>query len=146
MTEKRTKLRPREIRFLEEYAKTGDHAQAYVSAGFRAKSREVARVSGYRLLRKIDESMDYREVLEAVGLTDRRVAEIMKELMEHEDPKVRVQALNIATRCLGWQKETLDVPQGAEIVIVRRLPEHTQISGVQPKALPAAAHPVAITR
>ena len=145
MDSKKKKLRPKEVKFLEEYAKTGDHANAYISAGFKVKSQEVARVSGYRLLRKIDERMEYREVLEAVGLTDRRVAEVMRELMEHEDPKVRVQALNIATRCLGWQKETLDVAQGAEIVILRRLPEQAQ-SGGQPKALPAAAQPVAIMR
>ena len=83
--------------------------------------------------------MDYREVLEAVGLTDRRVAEVMRELMEHEDPKVRVQALNIATRCFGWQKESLDVPEGAEIIILRRFPDQLQIGQKgEPKALPAA--------
>jgi hypothetical protein len=100
------KLRPKEIRFLEEYARTGDHAQAYLTAGFRVKSREVARVNGYRLLRKLDERMDYKEILAAVGLSDRRVAEVMKHLVEHEDPKVRVQALHIATKASAGKEKT----------------------------------------
>ncbi len=148
MTEKMKKLRPREFKSLEEYARTGNHADAYIAAGYKVKSREVARTCGSRLLRRLDENMDYREVLEAVGLTDRRVAEVMRGLVEHPDAKVRVQALNIATRCLGWQKETIDPGAGAEIIIVRRFPDQTQIGQRgEPKVLPSVElKPISIIR
>jgi hypothetical protein len=123
MERKKKKLRPKEMKFLEFYAQNGDAADAYIAAGYKVKSREVARTCGSRLLRKIDGNMDYMEILETVGLTDRRVAEVMKDLIDHPDPKVRVQALNIATKVKGWQREFLDVDQGQEIIILRRRPE-----------------------
>jgi hypothetical protein len=123
MSEKRTKLKPKEIRFLESYARLKDPADAYVAAGYKVKSREVARTCGSRLLRRLDATIDYREIMDRVGLTDRRLAEAMKELIEDPDPKVRVQALNIATKVKGWQRESLDLNPGAEIIIVHTRPD-----------------------
>jgi len=123
MEPKKRRFKPKEVKFLEEYAKMGDHASAYLAAGYRSKSRESARTSGYRLLRKLDGSMGYREILESVGLTDRRVAEAMKALIDHPDPRVRVQALNIATKCLGWQKDEAPQNFGFQIIIGARQPD-----------------------
>jgi len=52
-------------------------------------------------------------------LDDLRLAQVLKALVEHEDPKIQVPAINIATKCRGWQRDTLDLGQGAQIVIVR---------------------------
>ncbi len=118
---KQVKLKPKEMRFLEEYAKCGNHADAYLAAGYKVKSREVARTCGSRLLRRLDESMDYREILDAVGLTDRRLAEGLNILIDHKDARVRVQALALATKCKGWQKDDLDAPRGA-VIVINQLP------------------------
>jgi len=42
--------------------------------------------------------MVYREVWEAVGLTDRKLAKALKVLVEDKDAKIRVQAINIVTK------------------------------------------------
>ena len=122
----------------------GDHVSAYLAAGYRSKSRESARTSGYRLLRKLDESMGYREILESVGLTDRRVAEAMKALIDHPDPRVRVQALNIATKCLGWYEETQNVNLGFQVIIGGREP--AQVQGSQEPIKIAPKKPIALLK
>jgi phage terminase small subunit len=130
--EKPTKLKPKQIKFLEEYAKDGDKIRAYLAAGYKATTEESARVSATRLLQKIDENIDYREVLHTVGLNDRRVAEALKEMVEHKDARVRVQALNITTKILGWQREEPEVPKGVQIVVVQNpLPEEN-VTPVKP--------------
>jgi len=115
----KSKLRPKEMRFLEEYAKCGNHADAYLAAGYKVKSREVARTAGSRLLRRLDENMDYREILDSVGLTDRRLATALDMLVDHKDARVRVQALALATKCKGWQEHDQIPFQGVTIVINR---------------------------
>jgi len=132
-------LKPREEKFLEAYAQTGKHAEAYLAAGYKVKNREVARVSGYRLLRRICETIGYRETMDNVGLDDLRLAEVLKALVEHEDPKIQVPAVNIATKCRGWQRDTLDLGQGAQIIIVQQHPrelgdaEEAEIVEAEPK-------------
>ena len=36
----RSKLKPKKMKFLEEYAKTGDHAKSYLVAGYKDKTKE----------------------------------------------------------------------------------------------------------
>ena len=120
MDRKNKKLRPREVKFLEEYAQTGNHAEAFIKAGFRAKNNESARVSAYALLRKLDDKMEYREILDAVGLSDRRVAEAIKALVEHPDPRVQAQGVAIAARVKGWMADRIEAPRGAQILIVQQ--------------------------
>lgn len=139
----RSKLKPKQMKFLEEYAKTGDHAKSYLAAGYKAKTKESARVSGYRLLRKLDESMDYREVLDSVGLTDRKLAMALDMLIDHKDARVRVQALALAAKCKGWQKDDQAPPQGVTIIIPRRYPD--EIEGDKPIQVQAPVKPRQIT-
>jgi len=134
---KKVKLKPKEMRFLEEYAKCGNHADAYLAAGYKVKSREVARTCGSRLLRRLDESMDYREILDAVGLTDRRLAEGLNILIDHKDARVRVQALALATKCKGWQLDRQEIPRGITVVINQQplppLPEEEErLNAIKP--------------
>jgi phage terminase small subunit len=131
----------KQLKFLEEYITTGNPAKAYLAAGYKSKTMETARTSGYRLLRKLDETMDYRGILETVGLTDRRVAEVMKGLVDHPDPRVRVQALNIATKCLGWYEETQNVNLGFQVIIGGREP--AQVQGSQEPIKIALKKPIA---
>jgi hypothetical protein len=139
----RSKLKPRERKFLEEYAKCGNHADAYLAAGYKVKSREVARTCGSRLLRRLDESMDYREVLESVGLSDRRLATALDMLIDHKDARVRVQALALAAKCKGWQKDDQAPPQGVTIIIPRHFT--SEIEGDAPIPVQAPMKPRQIT-
>jgi hypothetical protein len=123
MSEKMKKLKPRERKFLESYAQTGNHAEAYLASGYKVNSWEVARVNGYRLLRRLFETMDYRQTMDNVGLDDLRLAEILKALGKHEDPKIRVPAVNIATKCRGWQRDNIEIGAGAQILILQSRPQ-----------------------
>ncbi len=134
---KQMKLKPKQMKFLEEYAKTGDYATSYLTAGYKAKTKESARTAGSRLLRKIDENMDYREVLESVGLTDRRLATALDMLIDHKDARVRVQALTLATKCKGWQQDHREIPRGITVVINQQplppLPEEEEaLNAIKP--------------
>lgn len=139
----RSKLKPRHRKFLEEYAKTGDYAKSYLAAGYKAKTKDSARTAGSRLLRKLDENMDYREVLDSVGLTDRRLATALAMLVDYKDARVRVQALALAAKCKGWQKEDTAPPQGVTIVINRRFTD--EIEGDAPILVQAPRKPMQIT-
>jgi hypothetical protein len=61
-----------------------------------------------------------KDIFDSVGLSARRMAELLRDVAQDgKSETARVQALNIATKCLGLQRETLDLEEGAEIVIVR---------------------------
>ena len=114
-------LRPKEVLFWEEYTKRGNHADAYMAAGYKVKSREVARTAGSRLLRRLDENMDYREVLDSVGLTNRHLAQVLKKAVNSDDERIQVGAVGIATKVKGWQRDDPGVQQGAQMIIVQNL-------------------------
>ena len=116
-TKKRKRIPVRHIKFLEEYGKCGNLAEAYVAAGYKAKSKHSASQCGSQLLKKLDQDRDFLEIFNQVGLGDREIATIMSSLLRHKDPRIQAQTLNIATRCKGWQKDMLDVAPGATIVI-----------------------------
>ncbi len=82
---KQIKLKPKQMKFLEAYAKTGDYAKSYLAAGYKCKTKDSARTAGSRLLRKLDENMDYREILDSVGLTDRKAEHVLKLKINYEN-------------------------------------------------------------
>jgi hypothetical protein len=139
----RSKLKPKQMKFLEAYAKTGDYAKSYLSAGYRCKTKDAARTAGSRLLRKLDENMDYREVLDSVGLTDRKLATALDMLIDHKDARVRVQALALATKCKGWQRDDQAPPVGVTIIVKRTQPD--EIDEDAPIQVQAPAKPRQIT-
>ncbi len=137
-TDPTRKLRPKEMKFLEEFAKTGDHASAYMAAGYKTKTRESARVASYALLRRLEQSNDYREILREVGLSDYRLANAIKALIEHSDPRIQAQGVAIAAKVKGWMADRTEASKGVQIIIVRQgaaVPEaeDTHLTKVQVK-------------
>ncbi len=114
------RLRPKEIKFLEAFAQTGDHAAAYMAAGYKASTRESARVASYNLLRRLESSADYRDTLRDVGISDYNLAKAIKALMDHPDPRVAAQGVAIAAKVKGWMAERVEAPRGVQILIVQQ--------------------------
>jgi len=132
-------------KFLELYLEMGDVAAAYYAAGYTPRSREAAISAGNRLLRKLDEQTDYREIFRQIGLTNRHIGRRMKELLDSSDEQVAARTLAIATKCVGWQRETIGLDEGVEIVIMARkrasgLDESDQADDAKPStpAIPMA--------
>ena len=114
------KLKPKEIKFLEAYAETGDHAGAYMLAGYKARTKESARVASYALLRRLERSTDYKDILRDVGISDYRLATAIKALINHADPRVQAQGVAIAARVKGWMADRIEAARGAQILIVQQ--------------------------
>lgn len=114
--------------FLELLPGAKNIGEAYVGAGFTAKSADVARANGCRLLRQLDAKLDYRQILESVGLTDRHLGNKIKDLVDDEDGHLSVKACNLATRCKGWQQPNISIGIGVEINI-------TQTQALQDEAI-----------
>jgi hypothetical protein len=110
--------------FLDLLPVTRTVGEAYIQAGFTAKSANVARAAACRLIRKLDAKLDYRQILESVGLTDRHLGTKIKDLVDDKDGHLSVKACNLATRCKGWQQPNVSIGVGVEI----------HITGVQAQA------------
>ncbi|MDR2944056.1 MAG: terminase small subunit [Methanosarcinales archaeon] len=52
MMPKGDNLTPKMMKFIDEYLKTGNATDAYLAAGYRTNSRNIAGVEGSKLLRK----------------------------------------------------------------------------------------------
>jgi hypothetical protein len=103
--------------FLELLPDASNVGEAYVQAGYTAKNRDVARINGCRLLRTLDAKLDYRQILDSVGLTDRHLGIKIKDLVDDDDSHLSVKACNLATRCKGWQQPNVSIGVGVEIHI-----------------------------
>lgn len=105
--------------FLELLTDARTPGEAYVQAGFTAKSTDVARINACRLIRQLDAKLDYRQILESVGLTDRHLGNRIKDLVDDTDGHLSVKACNLATRCKGWQQPSVSIGIGVEINITQ---------------------------
>ena len=114
--------------FLELLPATRTIGEAYIQAGFTAKSKDVARINACRLIRQLDAKLDYRQILESVGLTDRHLGNKIKDLVDDKDGHLSVKACNLATRCKGWQQPNVSIGIGVEINI-------TQTQALQDEAI-----------
>lgn len=120
MSQKKKKIKPKQAKFLMLYAETSNLADSYIQAGYKPGSRASASECGRQLLRRLEDSLDYKEILASRGVDEGYIAEKIKELLDCDDKHVKARVLAFLTKCVGWQKDELDVPQGVEIVIMRR--------------------------
>jgi len=114
--------------FLELLPDARTIGEAYIEAGFTAKTKDVARQNACRLIRQLDAKLDYRQILESVGLTDRHLGNKIKDLVDDKDGHLSVKACNLATRCKGWQQPNVSIGIGVEINI-------TQTQALQDEAI-----------
>ena len=94
-------LRKKHRKFLENYGKIGDIGDAYLSAGYKCKSKEVATASGSKLLRKIDENTDWRQIVEA-ACPNTALAGRLTNLLHHKDGRVAAAAGGHLAKVKGW--------------------------------------------
>ena len=102
------KLNPRQERFCNEYAKTGNATAAYKSAGFQSKTNESAQANSARLLadERIQERLrELSEELKAETIAD------VKELQEGLTQIFRGQA---TTPLMTKDGEVVQVPVSAK--------------------------------
>ena len=117
----RTERNPKHQKFFDLFCETQDYVYSYRAAGYIAESDKTARANACRLMRKLDKKLDYRAIMDSVGLTDRHVAEKIREIVDDkEDKHVAVKGLNLATRCKGWQQPNINVGIGMQIVITNQ--------------------------
>ena len=130
MKEKKKKLRPKEMRFLELCVQTGDLAEAYLTAGFKAESREEALVKAQRLLARIDESVEFTEIFRQLAPSPFLAAHMSDLAFRAKDPNLRHRGQKLLADCLGWTEKKEQPPgRGFEINILCARP-----TGVQVKA------------
>jgi hypothetical protein len=116
----RNRLTAKELRFLQLVAEGKTHTDAYLESGHKAATRELAGKYAYVLMKRCEAKVDREEIFRMAGLSDMEVAHNLQDLMTHKDPHVRARILAVITKCKGWQKEVLDVPEGVAIAIVRK--------------------------
>ncbi len=122
MNQSAAKLKPKERKFLENVVQGMNNTDAYLAAGYKCRTRESAGTLGSRKLKELMARMGYEEVGEEY-LPKHELWAHIKRLCNSGNIRVDVQAVNIATKVKGWQRDNLDMLAGAEIVILHRRPD-----------------------
>ena len=127
----------REQRFLQVYF-SGEkitREQAARKAGFKSKTKTGLCNAAKRVLNKYDAQTDPREIFRQIGLGEQAIAK--KLLAIADDPKTpagtRVQALSVASKCIGLQREVVESAGGAKIIIEPAAPREAS-----PRAAPTS--------
>jgi len=94
-------LRKKHRKFLEEYAKLGDIGEAYLTAGYQSKNKKCASTAGGRLLNKIDQNIDWRQIVEA-ACPNTELAGRLTNLLHHKDGRVAAAAGGHLAKVKGW--------------------------------------------
>ena len=115
--------------FLELLPESRTAGEAYIAAGYRAKTPIIAHQNACRLIRQLDAKLDYRAIMDSEGLTDRYVSRKIKEVVDHKDKHVSVKGLNLTTRCKGWQQPNISVGVGVQIVLSPQLSQQEESKG-----------------
>jgi hypothetical protein len=102
--------------FWLHYCKTQDVVQAYYLAGYTAKTDTIARSNAYHLLHKIDKKLKFGTILDSAGLTNRYIANNLKQVIDTDKLDTKVKGLNLLTRCKGLQQSN-EVNVGVQIVL-----------------------------
>ena len=93
--------------------------QAAKRAGFRARNKTALCNAARRVLSKYEGQTDPREIFRRIGLGEEAIARKLLAIADDSGiaAGTRVQALSIASKCLGLQREVVEGASGARIVI-----------------------------
>lgn len=94
-------LRKKHRKFLEQYAQLGDIGDAYMAAGFQSKNKKCASTAGGKLLNKIDQNIDWRQIVEA-ACPNTALAGRLTNLLHHKDGRVAAAAGGHLAKVKGW--------------------------------------------
>jgi hypothetical protein len=108
--------------------KTGDFAEAYLTAGFKVKSREDALVKAQRLLARIDAATDYLEIFHQFAPSPFLAAHMSDIAFQAKDPNLRHRGQKLIADCLGWtEKKEQPAGGGFQINILSTAPTALQV-------------------
>jgi hypothetical protein len=110
-------LRRKHRKFLEKYVELGDIGDAYLAARYKSKSKIVATASGSKLLAKIDQNIDWKEVVDAV-CPNTKLASRLASLLDHRDGRVAVTAGGHLTRIKGWSPPEVAEDRRIQVLIM----------------------------
>lgn len=89
MKSKKTKLTPKQSKFIDKYLELGNGTQAYIQAGYKASSTEVAKVEASKLLTKpnilAEIAKRQEEVHKSTIATAQEVMEYFTRVMKGEE-------------------------------------------------------------
>ena len=112
--------------------------------GIDAKAKKVRLSVLINCFRRINEEIPYTETA-AAYMPNTHLYMRNRELIDSRDDRVAVAALNIGTKIRGHQERSSGVEQGAQIVIINRLPDTSQIEeGREKQGAIAPPKPIAI--
>lgn len=103
--------------FWKIYTKTQNLYKAYIGAGYKAKTRKQAESNAIAILHRIDKHLNFRQVMDSAGLTDRYISGKLKKVIDSYDGDLSIKGLNLATRCKGHQAPSVNLGIGVKIVI-----------------------------
>ncbi|MDI6854043.1 MAG: hypothetical protein QME75_10640 [Deltaproteobacteria bacterium] len=112
-----SELSEKEIKVLDAYFSGHPLHKAVKAAGYKAKDASTRVFIGNRILQKYEGQAGGKEIFRRIGLGEVRIALKLLALTEDENPRVRLQALNIASKCVGMQREVLESLEAPIIVI-----------------------------
>jgi hypothetical protein len=117
-----TEFTARQLKFLDIYFTPGQKVSqldALRRAGYKPKNQNNALATAKKILDKFCAKTDPREIFRRVGLSEQSIAQRLLDIAD--DPTIaagtRVQALSIASKCIGLQREQDQGAAGAKIII-----------------------------
>ncbi len=116
MAGKAQKIKRRWVKFLENLRDGMSQTDAYLAAGYKAKSRESAARSGSRLLIKLREIMHGTEMFDVYVPAD-ELARVGAELLRSKDDRVRAAMFGHAAKVKRWVDPESDIPRGVTVII-----------------------------
>ena len=104
-------------KFWNLYSQSQSLYKAYIGAGYKAKNRKQAESNACILLKRIDKHLNFKQIMDSQGLTDRYISDKLKTVIEDADKNITIKGLNLATRCKGHQAPSVNLGIGVKIVI-----------------------------
>ena len=107
-----------------------------------------ARHVGAIIIQRIDETLDFKSILASEGITDRSLSVKASQLLNSNKDNIKAVVLNTLSKALGWQRDTIDIDQGSDIIIIRRAatPDSPQPSDtIQPQGYNSQKDSIDIT-
>ncbi len=112
-----SELSEKELKVLDFYFSGHPLHKAVKAAGYKAKDAPTRVFIGNRILQKYEGQAGGKEIFRRIGLGEVRIALKLLALTDDENPRVRLQALNIASKCVGMQRDVVESLEAPVIVI-----------------------------
>jgi hypothetical protein len=119
MIDPKPKIKPKIQKFLQLRAEGLSLAKAYLGSGYKAATENAAAVAAHKLLKIINESMHYRDII-ASYIPKTHIFEHVNDLMDSNDERVSVTATQLASKISGMLEPDIGAGQGQSIIIVQQ--------------------------